>query len=101
MAPAIGPELVGLQLGPIDYRWSPRDAILYSLGIGARQPRDLEFLYERYGPRVEPTFALTAVPRMLPPLVQRLGIDLRRLLHAGQRLTLLRQFEPTGVVSVT
>jgi acyl dehydratase len=92
---------VGLRLGPVEHRWSSRDAILYSLGIGARHPRDLEFLYERYGPRIEPTFALTAVTAMLPPLVQRLGIDLRRLLHAGQRLTVLRQFEPAGAVSVT
>jgi acyl dehydratase len=92
---------VGLRLGPVEHRWSPRDAILYSLGIGGRQPRDLEFLYERCGPRIEPTFALTAVTPMLPPLVRRLGIDLRRLLHAGQRLTVLRQLEPAGVVSVT
>jgi acyl dehydratase len=98
---AIGPALVGLRLGPVEHRWSPRDAILYSLGIGARQPRDLEFLSERCGPRVEPTFALTAVTPMLPPLVKRLEIDLRKLLHAGQRLTVLRQLEPAGTVSVT
>ena len=53
---AIGPALVGLRLGPVEHRWSPRDAILYSLGIGARQPHDLEFLYEGCGPRIEPTF---------------------------------------------
>jgi acyl dehydratase len=100
-ATAIGPELVGLRLGPVEHRWSTRDVILYSLGIGARQPQDLEFLYERYGPRIEPTLALTAVTAMLPPLVERLGIDLRRLLHAGQRLTVVRQFAPAGVVSVT
>jgi acyl dehydratase len=100
-ATAIGPELVGLRLGPVEHRWSPRDAILYSLGIGARLPHDLEFLYERCGPRIEPTFALTAVTPMLPPLVERVGIDLRRLLHAGQRLTVLRQLEPAGAVSVT
>jgi acyl dehydratase len=98
---AIGPALIGLRLGPVKHRWSRRDAILYSLGIGARLPRDLEFLYERYGPRVEPTFALTAVTPMLPLLVERLGVDLRRLLHVGQRLTVLRQLEPAGTVSIT
>ncbi len=92
---------MGSRLGPLEYRWSPRDAILYSLGIGARLPRDVEFLYERCGPRVEPTFALTAITPMLPLLVERLGIDLRHLLHAGQRLTVLRQLEPVGAVSVT
>jgi acyl dehydratase len=97
---AIGPALVGLRLGPVEHRWSPRDAVLYSLGIGARQPQDLEFLYERCGPRIEPTFALTAVTPMLALLVERLGIDLRCLLHAGQRLTVLRPLEPAGAASV-
>jgi acyl dehydratase len=100
-AEAIGPALVGLRLGPVEHRWSSRDAILYSLGIGARLPRDLAFLYERCGPRVEPTFALAAITPMLPLLVERIGVDLRRLLHAGQRLTVLRQLEPAGTVSVT
>jgi acyl dehydratase len=95
----IGPALVGLRLGPVQHRWSARDAILYSLGIGARHPKDLEFLYERCGPRVEPTLSLTAITPLLPLLVERLGIDLRQLLHAGQRLTVLRQLEPAGAVS--
>ena len=59
------------------------------------------FLYERCGPRVEPTFALTAITPMLPPLVARLGIDLRRLLHAGQRLTIVRPLPPEGAAAVT
>jgi acyl dehydratase len=101
MATAIGPELAGTRLGPVQHRWSARDAILYALGIGAVHPRDLAFLYERCGPRVEPTFALTAITPMLPLLVARLGIDLRRLLHAGQRLTIDRPLGPEGEVSVT
>lgn len=83
----IGPDLVGLELGPVEHRWSASDAILYALGIGARHPRDLELLYERAspnGPRVAPTFALTACTLMLGPLVDALSIDLRHLLHAGQ-----------------
>jgi len=89
----IGPDLVGLELGPVEHRWSERDAILYALGIGARHPRDLELLYERaspIGPRVAPTFALTACTLMLGPLVDALSIDLRHLLHAGQGLEIHR-----------
>jgi acyl dehydratase len=98
-AVAVSPSLVGLELGPVAYAWSPRDAILYSLGIGARYPTDLEFLYEGARPeglRVESTFALVAVTRMLPLLVEALGIDLRRLLHAGQELEVLRVPPATG-----
>ena len=58
----IGPELLGSSCGPVQHEWTERDAILYSLGIGARLPEDLPFLYEgNQGLRVEPTFALTAV----------------------------------------
>jgi acyl dehydratase len=97
-------SLIGLELGPVEHVWSERDAILYALGIGARHPRDLDLLYERAtpaGPRVAPTLALTAVTRMLPPLVEALDIDLRRLLHASQALELHRLPPASGRCSVT
>ena len=89
----IGPGLIGLELGPLPYEWSRCDAILYAVGIGARHPHDLDLLYEGTtpaGPRVAPTFALTAVARLLAPMVRELGIDRRRLLHAGQSLSIHR-----------
>jgi acyl dehydratase len=98
---AIGPALVGRRLGPVVHRWSARDAILYALGVGAVHPRDLPFLYEGYGPQVQPTFALTAITPMLPLLVAALDIDLRRLLHAGQQLAVHRALAPAGAASVT
>jgi hypothetical protein len=83
--------------------WTERDAILYALGIGARHPRDLDLLYERAtpdGPIVAPTFALTAVTLMLPPLIEALRIDVRRLMHAGQELEIDRVPPPTGSCAV-
>jgi acyl dehydratase len=100
----IGPGLVGLVVGPVRQEWAERDAILYALGIGARHPRDLELLYEGAtpdGPRVAPTFALTAVTLMLPPLVEALGIDLRALLHASQGIELHRVPPARGACTVT
>jgi acyl dehydratase len=99
----IGPQLVGLELGPIEHAWTERDCILYALGIGARHPRDLELLYERAtarGLRVAPTFALTASTQMLPLLVEALAIDLRRLMHASQTLEIDRVPAPRGSCSV-
>ena len=75
----LDPAVVGLTLGPVTHEWSERDAVLYALGIGARLPDDLPYLFERHAPTglaVMPTFALTAVTRMLPPLVEALAIDL-------------------------
>jgi acyl dehydratase len=98
---AIGPGTVGLELGPVAFEWTERDAILYALGIGARHPDDLAYLYEGGGLRVEPTFALCAVSRMLPPLVAALDIDLLGLLHGTQSIELHRVPAPAGACSVT
>ena len=53
---AINTELVGRSYGPSEFTYTHRDMILYSLGIGADES-DLEFLYEKYGPKVYPSFA--------------------------------------------
>ena len=36
--------------------WDLRDVLLYALSVGARPPEELPFLYEKYGPRVLPTY---------------------------------------------
>jgi acyl dehydratase len=111
-APEIGPALVGHALPPVAWTWDERDAILYALGIGARLPEDLAFLYEgrggdgagagdAAGPRVAPTFALAAVTLALPPLVAALAIDLRALLHATQSIALHRVPPAHGRATVT
>jgi acyl dehydratase len=91
-------------VGPFAHEWREADAILYSLGIGARLPGDLPFLYEHHAPdglAVEPTFALSAVTRLLPPLVEALGLDLRALLHAAQALEVHRVPPAAGRCTVT
>jgi acyl dehydratase len=95
----INSALVGLELGPVDYTWGERDAILYAISVGARYPADIEFLYEAARPdglRVTSAFVLTAVTRMLPGLIEALAIDVRRLLHISQDLYVHRVPRPAG-----
>jgi acyl dehydratase len=99
--PAIGPGLVGHTLAPIAYDWTERDTIIYALGIGARLPADLDYLYEGRGPRVPATFALAALTLALPPLVDALAIELTALLHASQAIELHRVPAPSGSGTVT
>lgn len=66
-----------------------RDTILYALGLGmGGDPLDLEqlpFVYEgREGPKVMPTMAVALVRSN----TQKLGLDVSRVLHGEQRLTL-------------
>jgi acyl dehydratase len=100
----IGPDLVGVALAPVAWRWDDRDVMMYALGIGARLPEDLAYVYEGLtgdGPRVAATFPLAAVTLTLPPLVAALGIDLRALLHASQAIELHRVAAPSGAGTVT
>jgi acyl dehydratase len=103
-------DVLGLQFGPVEFTWTERDVILYALGIGAELPADLDYLYEGpmdggqagwLGPTLTATFPLVAVTRLLPPLVDGLGLDLTRLLHLGQSLELTRTPRSRGVCAAT
>jgi len=99
--PAIGPDLAGHSLAPISYAWTERDTILYALGIGARLPADLDYVYEARGPVVPATFALAAVALALPALVDALEIEVTTLLHASQAIELHRVPAAAGSGTVT
>ncbi|MEN3538054.1 MaoC/PaaZ C-terminal domain-containing protein [Microbispora sp. ZYX-F-249] len=86
--------------------WTGRDVLLYhlSLGAGADAASDpeLSYTYER-GLRVLPTFAMVAGQGVSsgdrPPTAMSMpgiDIDLRRILHAGQALTVHRPLPAAG-----
>jgi acyl dehydratase len=91
-------EIVGCQLDPIEFEWKERDAILYALGIGARPPEDLDFLYEARGPRVLPTFALIPNWYAVRGLGQRIDTKGCTVVHAEQQLELARPLPARGKV---
>lgn len=79
--------------------YDDRDAMLYalSLGVGADplDAGDLRFVYEGAGLAVMPTMAVVLAPT---GIVARIGIPMRDMLHAGQRLVLHRPLPPGGSV---
>lgn len=80
------------------YSW--KDTALYALGIGAKR-EELDFLYEGRGPKVFPTFAV--IPGFEPcmDLAKDIGGDVRGVVHAGQSITLHRDFPTKGVLHTT
>lgn len=87
-------NLLNLSLGESDVSYTPRDAILYALAVGAA-PDQLDLIYER-DLRVLPTYAcalgLWAVER-----AGELGAyDRKRSLHATQTLAMHRGMPPEG-----
>jgi 3-hydroxyacyl-CoA dehydrogenase/3a,7a,12a-trihydroxy-5b-cholest-24-enoyl-CoA hydratase len=67
--------LIGYELPPFTYTYTPRDVILYALGVGApADPLDqdeLRFVYERSGAgfRVLPTFGVLFAGRLIDHLL--------------------------------
>jgi acyl dehydratase len=97
----IGPGLVGHALEPIEWTWADREVMVYALSVGARLPDDLEWLYEKHGPRVSAGFALAGTTLALFPLVAALEIGLEALLHASQALEVRRPLPVGGRADVT
>ncbi|MFZ2178099.1 MAG: MaoC/PaaZ C-terminal domain-containing protein [Rhodococcus sp. (in: high G+C Gram-positive bacteria)] len=85
--------------------WTERDVLLYHLGVGAgtrpTDPGELGWVFEK-GLRVLPTFAMVAgqgiSSKTLPAGLNLPGvdIDLRKILHGGQSLTVHAPIPKSG-----
>jgi acyl dehydratase len=91
-------------------RWTTRDVLLYHLSLGAgscaNADPELRYTFER-DLQVLPTFAMVAGQGVsageLPPMAMSLpgiDIDLRRILHGGQSLTVHRPIPSSGTAEV-
>ncbi len=94
---AINAELVGKVYGPSEFTYNHRDTILYALGIGADES-DLEFLYEKHGPKVYPSFATVGTGTGNSDVITDLNIDPMMIIHGEQRVRLHGALPPSATV---
>lgn len=97
---AIDPQhLIGLRTRDERVSYSPRDVMLYALGIGfgrdAERNGELGFVYEGGGLKVAPTFA-SAIAQS--GFLQGCGWDESKLVPAGEQLTLFRPLPPAATL---
>ncbi|MEW2074036.1 MaoC/PaaZ C-terminal domain-containing protein [Streptomyces sp. NPDC013433] len=91
-----------------DISWTPKDVLLYHLGIGAGRPatdpRELRYTLESRL-HVLPSFATVAgggPPGVTGALsLPGIDVDLARVLHAGQSLTVHRPLPAEGTATTT
>jgi acyl dehydratase len=94
---------IGAELPPIEFSWTSSDVQLYHLGLGAgadpMNPRELSYLVD-HTPQVLPTFGCVAATfhDTEPPKVSWPGveIDLARILHASEQVTVDGPLPPSG-----
>ena len=82
------------------HAYGERDSMLYGMAVGmGRDPfdtRELDFVYERRGKlRAVPSQAVTVARHNL---IYDIGLDVPKMLHGEQRLTLHRQLPPAAEV---
>lgn len=91
--------------------WTERDVILYHLGLGAGvdslDPAELGWVYEK-NLKVLPTFAMVAGQGVSAGAVTAAGlnlpgidIDLRKILHGGQSLTVHAPIPASGAATIS
>jgi acyl dehydratase len=93
---SINLELAGKVIDPIEHAYTWKDCIIYALGVGARLPDDLDFVFEGRGPRVLPTFAVVPSFRSLVDVCGRLGANPMSILHGEQKVIQHRPIPPSG-----
>jgi acyl dehydratase len=97
---------VGAQLEETRFSWSEEDIIIYNLGLGAgdppTDPAELKYAYEAELVAV-PTYGTIPPFSMMMSLgtVGGLEVDLARILHGDQKLTVHRPIPVAGTVAQT
>lgn len=94
---------IGAELPEVTFSWTSSDVLLYHLGVGAgarpTDPRELRYTYEK-DLQVLPTFGVIAPSLGVfePPAVSFPGveIDLAKVLHGSQSITLHRPIPTSG-----
>jgi acyl dehydratase len=88
----------GQETEPFEFEYTWKTAVLYALGIGATR-NELDFLYEGRGPKVYPTFAVTAAYAPVEKLIGNVGLNLKSMVHGSQTITVHQQLPPAGRLS--
>lgn len=100
MARPISPDLVGLELPVTSASWRDKDVMLYALGVGARPPEDLAFLFEGNGPDVLPTYGVIPGLAAMGSVFGEVEVNPAMILHGEQSITCHRTIPPTAEVQI-
>ena len=97
---ALDLSLVGKTSEVSRFTYSWKDAVLYALGVGAKKD-ELDFLYEKRGPKVLPSFAVVPTFQVMLDALAKTGGDFAMVVHGGQRFRVHRPFSPSGELAST
>ena len=94
---SINVDGLGKELDPIPFSWTPKDGILYNIGIGATE---LEYVWENKL-EILPTFAVVPPFNMLAASVGLMQANPMMLLHGEQKIIMKKTPIPNEAKAVT
>lgn len=100
MPQPISLDLIGLEFPPVQASWTDKDVMLYALGVGARPPEDLDFLYEGRGPIVLPTYGVIPGLMAMGSVFGEVEVNPAMILHGEQSITCHRTLPPRAEVEI-
>lgn len=94
---ALDLNAVGKTTAARRFSYDTKDVILYALGVGATRD-ELDFLYEKRGPKVLPTFAVIPSFSVTEELFHLAGGNYEGIVHLRQDLRLHGVLPPSGTL---
>lgn len=95
-------RLISFEIPEIRHSYTPRDAILYALSVGAGADPDdeaaLDYVIDSRGPKVLPSYCVDLGHPGFWLSDPRTTVDATRLVHAEESFELLRPLAPRGEV---
>ncbi|MGA7121036.1 MAG: MaoC/PaaZ C-terminal domain-containing protein [Polyangiaceae bacterium] len=97
---ALDLSLIGRPGSPttLEYNW--KDVVLYALGVGAKAG-ELDYLYERHGPKVLPSFPVISKFGPMLALLAETGGNLAMVVHGAERVKVHAPLAPSGKLVTT
>jgi NAD(P)-dependent dehydrogenase (short-subunit alcohol dehydrogenase family)/acyl dehydratase/putative sterol carrier protein len=99
MSMPLNMDAIGKPIGPINKAYTWKDAILYSLGIGAGFS-ELEYCYEK-DLKIIPSFAIALIFDFFFKAATASEVNLLGILHGEQELIFHRPIPPEGTMTTT
>ena len=94
---ALNPESVGSTTEVYEHSYTWKDTVLYALGCGAT-PDELDYLFEKNGPKVLPTYAVVPSFPACMTLMNSVGGDYKGVVHGAQKITVHQPFASEGTL---
>lgn len=88
---------VGKKTRVHEFRYDWRTLALYALGIGAKR-EELDYLYEKRGPKVYPSFAVVPAYPLLQDMIELSRGPYESVVHGAQSVRILAPIPSSGTV---